>query len=126
METDAAAAAAGSSSSALPLLEEELTHLRRQLEDEQHKMDRWKVENLRRKHNYVPFIFNLLRMLAEKGKLQGLVESAVKSSAERAARSRQQAAGAKRKDAPNPTPAGSGTTAATTQPTPANPAPKKE
>jgi len=108
--------------SSLPLLEEELSSLQRQLEDEQHKMDRWKVENLRRKHNYVPFIFNLLRMLAEKGKLQGLVEAAVKSNAERSARAKQ-AAGAKRKEAPNATPAGSGTTAATTQP---SPAPKKE
>ena len=79
------------------------------------------MENLRRKHNYVPFIFNLLRMLAEKGKLSGLVESAVKHSAERAARSRQTV---KRKEAPAPAAASSGTTAATTQPSGGPAAPK--
>jgi len=92
-----AASSASSSSTAmdtsdaghLSLLHEELADLQRQLKDEEAKMERWRIENLRRKHNYVPFIFNLLRMLAEKGKLSGLVESAVKSAAERSARTRQ-------------------------------------
>lgn len=84
------------------LLRSELEDAQRQLQDERAKLDRWRVENLRRKHNYVPFIFNLLRMLAEKGKLSGLVEAAVKGAAERAARARQNAA--KRKEPPASTP----------------------
>lgn len=120
-----ASAAADAESGELLMLREELSHLQKSLADESSKMDRWRVENLRRKHNYVPFIFNLLRMLAEKGKLSGLVESAVKNSAERSAR--QRAAATKRKEAPV-TSAASATTAATTQPTgSATPAaPKKD
>ena len=85
------------------MLQDELNELQKQLTDESLKLERWRVENLRRKHNYVPFIFNLLRMLAEKGKLSGLVESAVKAAAERSARSR--AAVQKRKEPPTTTPA---------------------
>jgi ubiquitin carboxyl-terminal hydrolase L5 len=53
---DAASAASAmdtDTSASVSVLEEEHAHLKRQLEDEQHKMERWKVENLRRKHNYV-------------------------------------------------------------------------
>ena len=38
-----AAASASSSSDALPLLQEELTHLQRLLADETHKMEKWRV-----------------------------------------------------------------------------------
>lgn len=93
--TPASAATSASSTSDPLLLREELEELQRQLQEEESKMSRWRVENARRKHSYVPFIFNLLRMLAEKGKLAGLVEAAVKGAAERAARTRQ---AAKRKE----------------------------
>ena len=43
---------------------------------EQQKMEQWKIENRRRKHNYVPFIVNLLRLLAERGELMPLVQAA--------------------------------------------------
>ena len=43
---------------------------------ETQKTEQWKVENRRRKHNYVPFIVNLLKVLAERGELMPLVEAA--------------------------------------------------
>ena len=43
---------------------------------EQQKAEQWKVENRRRKHNYVPFIASMLKLLAERGELMPLVEAA--------------------------------------------------
>jgi ubiquitin carboxyl-terminal hydrolase L5 len=45
-------------------------------QEEDAKVAAWKMENLRRKHNYVPFVVNLLRMLAEKNQLKALVDKA--------------------------------------------------
>ena len=47
-----------------------------QLEMEGQKVVQWKVENARRKHNYIPFIVNYLKILAERGELMPLVEAA--------------------------------------------------
>lgn len=54
-----------------------ITQLQDGIKQEQEKFKRWKNENVRRRHNYVPFIFNLLKILARKGKLKPLVEKAV-------------------------------------------------
>jgi len=51
--------------------------------DEEKKEHRYKVENIRRKHNYLPFIMELLKILAENKKLLPLVEQAKQSSAKK-------------------------------------------
>ena len=40
------------------------------IKDQQFKMDRYKEENERRQHNYIPFIFELLKIMGEKGVLE--------------------------------------------------------
>ncbi|XP_063796380.1 ubiquitin carboxyl-terminal hydrolase isozyme L5 isoform X1 [Pseudophryne corroboree] len=46
------------------------------LEEENQKSKRYKIENIRRKHNYLPFIMELLKTLAEHQQLIPLVEKA--------------------------------------------------
>jgi len=54
----------------------EIDSLRHKLEQEQEKFRQWKMENIRRRHNYVPFFVNLLKILAEKGQLAPLIQMA--------------------------------------------------
>ena len=46
---------------------------------EQERQARWKSENERRRHNYVPFIFELLQQLAKKNMLGLLFKEAVEA-----------------------------------------------
>lgn len=52
------------------------TELQQLLEDEERRRSNWKKENIRRKHNYMPFIVEMLKGLANEGKLMEVYEKA--------------------------------------------------
>jgi len=60
----------------ISILDEQINALKEQIEQEEERKKMWRLENIRRKHNYVPFIMNMLKILAEKGQLVDLVEQA--------------------------------------------------
>ncbi|XP_046391220.1 ubiquitin carboxyl-terminal hydrolase isozyme L5 [Ischnura elegans] len=54
----------------------ELSRLRMLIEEEEAKMKLYRIENIRRKHNYLPLIVEILKILAKEGKLLPLYEKA--------------------------------------------------
>jgi len=61
----------------------EVVHLQDVIAEEEAKFQRYKIENARRRHNYTPFIVELLKILAKEGKLVPLVEKAMQDAADR-------------------------------------------
>ncbi|KAL1502338.1 hypothetical protein ABEB36_007493 [Hypothenemus hampei] len=57
-------------------LEDEVANLRLLIEEEESKKQNYKIENIRRKHNYLPLIVEILKLLAKDGKLLPLYEEA--------------------------------------------------
>ncbi|XP_011634906.1 ubiquitin carboxyl-terminal hydrolase isozyme L5 [Pogonomyrmex barbatus] len=55
---------------------EELERLQALIEEEIRKSKRYQIENIRRKHNYLPLIMELLKILAKEGKLVPLYQKA--------------------------------------------------
>mmetsp|Transcript_2264 Transcript_2264/g.7545 ORF Transcript_2264/g.7545 Transcript_2264/m.7545 type:complete len:350 (-) Transcript_2264:316-1365(-) len=76
----AAAAGGGDGVAALEArrgeLQATIAAARRTVEAEEEKFRAWKAENVRRKHNWVPLIAELLKVCAEAGKLPAMRESA--------------------------------------------------
>ena len=53
-----------------------IEHLKMLISDEEAKMERYKLENVRRKHNYLPLIIEILKELGQQGKLVDIYEKA--------------------------------------------------
>ncbi|XP_072504438.1 ubiquitin carboxyl-terminal hydrolase isozyme L5 isoform X2 [Notamacropus eugenii] len=64
------------SSNMLSTIQSEVAKHQMLIEEEIQKLKRYKIENIRRKHNYLPFIMELLKTLAEHQQLIPLVEKA--------------------------------------------------
>ncbi|KAK9904206.1 hypothetical protein WJX75_006748 [Coccomyxa subellipsoidea] len=64
------------SSQELASVESEIVRVQEGLHQEAARKKRWHDENIRRKTNYVPFIFHFLKLLAEKGQLKPIIERA--------------------------------------------------
>uniref|UniRef100_A0A7S0VLR0 Ubiquitin carboxyl-terminal hydrolase n=1 Tax=Polytomella parva TaxID=51329 RepID=A0A7S0VLR0_9CHLO len=54
----------------------EIWRLKESLTQEENRQKQWRIENERRRHNYIPFIFNLLKEMANDGKLKPLIKKA--------------------------------------------------
>ncbi|KFM83458.1 Ubiquitin carboxyl-terminal hydrolase isozyme L5, partial [Stegodyphus mimosarum] len=57
----------------------EISKIHMLLAEEEQKQKRYKIENIRRKHNYLPLIMELLKILAEEGKLVPLINAEINS-----------------------------------------------
>lgn len=63
--------------------DEEIRDLEAQIAREEDKHQKYKLENIRRRHYYLPLVMEVLKLLAKRGQLVDLVENAQKKSQER-------------------------------------------
>ena len=59
----------------------EINHLKELIQEEEQKRHRYRTENIRRRHNYLPLIMEILKSLGQEGKLTELLEKAKEKSA---------------------------------------------
>lgn len=59
-------------------IESEISELNLKIKYHQEQLKRSENENIRRRHSYIPFLVNLLKILAEKNELLPLVDQAKK------------------------------------------------
>uniref|UniRef100_A0A7S1ESE7 Ubiquitin carboxyl-terminal hydrolase n=1 Tax=Timspurckia oligopyrenoides TaxID=708627 RepID=A0A7S1ESE7_9RHOD len=57
-------------------VKERLMEIERELEEEKRRKENSRRENARRRHNYVPFMLEMLKILASKGELQKMIDEA--------------------------------------------------
>ncbi|UMM16294.1 hypothetical protein L5515_013368 [Caenorhabditis briggsae] len=65
-------------------LDEQITDITINIQEEERKMTTYRKENARRRHNYTPFVIQLLKILAKEGKLVGLINDAYQKAEARA------------------------------------------
>lgn len=68
------------------------------IHDYESKMNRYSIENSRRRHNWFPFIIELLKVLAKNGKLEPAIASAQEKTKKRREERRQRLASANKKE----------------------------
>jgi ubiquitin carboxyl-terminal hydrolase L5 len=61
----------------------EISRLRLLIEEEELKTKQYQMENIRRKHNYLPLIVEILKILAKEGQLLPLYEKAKERAVEK-------------------------------------------
>ena len=60
----------------------EVARIEMLLAEEENKRAKWKIENIRRRHNYLPLIMELLRSLASRGELLPIYNKAKEKTIE--------------------------------------------
>ena len=60
----------------------ETVELQMKVQEEQERRKKWHLENVRRRHNYLPFIVELIKELAKEEKLTGVYEKAKEKAVE--------------------------------------------
>lgn len=66
-----------------PEVTDEICRLQTLIAEEEEKDRQHKIENTRRRHNYTPFLVELLKVLAKEGKLVSLVQKGIEEAAQK-------------------------------------------
>lgn len=59
-------------------IEDLIANCENHIKDEEYKMERYKIENARRQHNYIPCILELLKDMSEQNYLEEFYDNAKK------------------------------------------------